>query len=61
VIRNYPVLTFGTLASSSQTSQSTWVSADVFLRLLGELLLEVVEKVGVEILPTCVERNKSTM
>jgi hypothetical protein len=46
-------LTLGTLASSSQTSQSTWVSADVFLGLLGELLLEVIEKVGVEILSTC--------
>jgi len=51
----------GTLASSSQTSQSTWVSADVFLGLLGELLLEVIEKVGVEILSTQVSVSSGSL
>lgn len=42
--------TLGTLASSSETAKGTGVAADVLLGLAGELLLEVVEKVGVEVL-----------
>ena len=44
--------TLGTLASSSETTKGTGIAADVFLRLLCELLLEVVKEVGVEVLST---------
>lgn len=47
--------TLGTLASSSETTEGTGVTADVLLRLLGEFLLEVVKEVGVEVLSTCDE------
>ena len=44
--------TLGTLASSSETAKGTGVAADVLLGLAGELLLEVVKEVGVEVLST---------
>ena len=40
----------GTLASSSETAQRAGIATDVFFRFLRELFLEVVEKVGIEIL-----------
>lgn len=44
--------TLGTLASSSETAESTGISGEILLALAGELLLAVVEQVGVEILAT---------
>lgn len=44
--------TLGTLASSPQTTESTGVTRDVLLSLPLELLLEVVKKVGIEVLTT---------
>ena len=42
--------TLGTLASSSETAEGTGVAADVLLGLAGELLLEVIKEVSVEVL-----------
>ena len=44
--------TLGTLASSTETTEGTGIAAEVLLGLAGELLLAVLEQVGVEILTT---------
>ena len=44
--------TLGTLASSTETAEGTGVAGDVLLSLLQEFFLEVLEKVGVEVLTT---------
>jgi hypothetical protein len=45
--------TLGTLASSAETTEGTGIAGDVLATgLLGELLLEVVEEVAVEVLST---------
>jgi hypothetical protein len=44
--------TLRTLAGSSQTAESTGITRDVLLGLAGELLLEMVKEVGVEVLTT---------
>jgi hypothetical protein len=45
--------TLGTLASSAETAEGTGIAGDVLATgLLGELLLEVVEEVAVEVLST---------
>ena len=53
--------TLGTLASSSESSESTGITGEVLLGLALEVLLAVVQKVGVEVLATKVSVTGSSL
>ena len=53
--------TLGTLASSAETTEGTGIAGQVLAGLLVELLLEVVQEVGVEVLTTKVSVTSGSL